>query len=369
MAVPEIPQRAFAPPPDDAFRILSIDGGGIRGLIPAMVLAHLEELIARERSDATLAESFDLMAGTSTGGLIALGLATPRADGRPAMRAEEMFELYRGPDARRIFSRPFYRRLPGVGRLSELLDPKYGLDSLAEVLAERYGEATLSEALCELLITSYDMKERRPRFFKRYREESARLTAIDAGLATAAAPTYFPAYSLGEEALVDGGVFASNPTIAAIVEALKRTDAGGIERDELLVISLGTGHHESGFEAEEIGGWGAAEWILPKGGDSPLLGAIFDGQSDASDHWAHVLLNHDSEADATAEPGAGPHYYRFQVDLPEPIPLDATNEDQLQMLQECGWRLIEAHADELEALAEVLSEGNGPPPGGRSHSG
>lgn len=368
MAEPDNPQRAFAPPKADSYKILSIDGGGIRGLIPALVLAHLEELIGRREPDRALADAFDLMAGTSTGGLIALGLATPRDDGRAAMRAEEMFELYRGPEARGIFERSAYKRLPAIGTISELLDPKYGLDRLAEVLADRFGEATLSMALCELLITSYDMKARRPRFFKRYREESRRLSAVEAGLATAAAPTYFPAYSLDGEALIDGGVFASNPTIAAIVEALKRTDdaTGAIEREDLLVISIGTGHHEQGFGAEEISGWGAAEWILPKQGDSPLLSAMLDGQSDATDHWADVLLNHSTGLGSSAGTagGAGPHYYRLQIDLPEPIPLDATDEDQLQQLTECGWRLIEAHADELEALAEVLAAPRAPA-GGR----
>lgn len=356
--------REFAPPEGARFRILAVDGGGIRGLIPAMVLSRLEELIAAERPGEALADSFDLMAGTSTGGLIALALATPRADGRPAMTAAEMFELYRGEDARKIFSQPFYKRLPAVGGVSELLDPKYGLDRLREVLDDRFGEATLSEALCELLITSYDMTARRPRFFKRGQADSAQLTSVDAGLATSAAPTYFPAYNLGDEALVDGGVFASNPSIAAVVEALKRTEGEPVSRDDLLVVSLGTGHHERGFEAEQIAGWGALDWILPKDGEPPLIGAMLDGQSDAADHWAHVLLNHRPGSTMAGGEGigAGPHYYRYQVTLTEPLPLDGTDEADLAALEDAGWELIEAHDDELRTLASALV--NGGPAGG-----
>lgn len=350
-------ERRFFPPAPARFRILSIDGGGIRGLIPAMVLARLEELLRQRAGPSTLASAFDLIAGTSTGGLIALGLATPR-DGRPAVSAAELVEIYRGPDARRIFAREPLRRLPLVGSAIDLVRPRYGAAGLRAVVAEHLGEATLAEALTEVLITAYDMTDRGTRFLVRWRPESSEIRAVDAAVATASAPTYFPAHELGGRALIDGGVFASDPTIAAIVEAMKRTEDGAVGPDDILVISLGTGDHLVGYQPATVSRWGALGWILPKGSrPPPLLDAILDGQSTATNHWAHMLLNHEpgAEVPPRGELGAGPRYYRFQTALGEPMEIDTVRERDLARLTELGEALIAAREPELEALADALA--------------
>jgi len=202
------------------------------------------------------------------------------------------------------------------------------------------------------------MTRREPRFFKPWNEEASRTTAVEAGLATAAAPTYFPALRLGDDALVDGGVFVNNPTIAATIEALKRTEGEPLRPDDLLVISIGTGQHELGFDPEEVEGWGALGWIAPRSGsEPPLIGAMLDGQSDASDHWAHILLNHEPGTVAArgAGMGAGPRYFRWQVDLPGPQPLDGAEPEQIARLREAGEALIEARAGEIDAVADALT--------------
>jgi hypothetical protein len=358
MAEPGVPERDFDRPQRPKLAILSIDGGGIRGLIPALVLERLESLIAARRPGATLAASFDLISGTSTGGLIALGLTTRGGDGGPALAPEAIVALYTGPDAHEIFNRPPFERLPGIRQLSDLLDPRYGLDGLRRVLTERFGERTLSEALSGVLVSAYDMHGRSPRFFKPWNAEAEQVTAVEAGLATAAAPTYFPALRLGESALVDGGVFVNNPTIAATIEALKRTTGDPIRPEDLLVISLGTGQHERGYDPELVEGWGQRGWILPgQGGEPPLIGAMLDGQSDAAHHWAHVLLNHEPGSPVARGPelGAGPRYFRWQVELPEPLPLDGVGDDDLARLRESGEALIEGRAAEIQAVAEALA--------------
>jgi len=355
---PSVPTREFEPPEASKFRILAIDGGGIRGLIPALLLTRLEELIASRSPGATLASSFDLIAGTSTGGLLALALATPDDEGAPVMTAADTVRMYQGEEAREIFARPPLERLPVIDSLSELADPKYGLDGLRAVLGRHFGEAKLADALTALLITAYDMYGRSPRFMKPWQEDAAEITAVEAGLATAAAPTYFPALRLGEAALVDGGVFVNNPTIAATIEALKRIEGEPLRVEDLLVVSLGTGQHERlGYDAERVSGWGALGWVLPKDGEPPLIAAMLDGQSDSSDHWAHILLNHDpgTRPARGEQMGAGPRYYRYQVELPEPLPMDGVDSDQIERLTECGNALLEARAAELEALAEVLT--------------
>ena len=358
MSAAVVQPREHVPPADARFRILAIDGGGIRGIIPARLLARLEALLAGRPGAPTLADSFDLIAGTSTGGLLALGLTVPGADGRPTIRAADLVELYSGEEARQVFRRSPVGRVPLLGGLIDLLRPKYSLGPLRELLESRFGEATMGDALTEVLITSYDMRGRTPRFFKRWRSADARVPMVDAALATAAAPTFFPAHELAGDALVDGGIFAANPTIAAIAEALKRTtDPAATGPDDLLAVSLGTGRHETGFTATEVARWGAADWVLPKRGEPPLIAAMLDGQSDAADHWAHVILNHEpGRALVAAEGrGAGPRYYRYQIELPRPHPLDDTSPTNIGALLDHADALIEARSAELEALASALA--------------
>jgi uncharacterized protein len=354
----EVPPRDFELPLRGKLRILAIDGGGIRGLIPAIVLSRLEELIRARDPDATLASSFQLMAGTSTGGLIALGLATPR-EGAPAMSASQMVELYSGEEARTIFGRSAIRRLPGLGRLIDALDPKYEHDGLREVLSARLGDARLGDALTGVVITSYDMQGRAPRFLKPWQPGAEELSAVDAGLATASAPTYFPPQRSGDATLVDGGVFVNNPTIAATMEAMKRQEGDPINTDDLLVVSLGTGQYERAYDPDDVAGWGALGWILPTQGEPPLISAMLDGQSDAAHHWAHILLNHrpGSAPDRGIDLGAGPRYFRLQLNLPEPLPLDGTGPAEIARIAECGELLRDARGAELEALAEALVPG------------
>ncbi len=328
-------------------------------MIAARVLRRLEELIAERDPGTPLAQRFDLLAGTSTGGLIVLGLGGRSPEGGALLSAADLVELYEGEDGREIFHRPLVRRLPVIGRLIDLTLPKYSLSPLRRVLERRYGEAVLGEALSEVMVAAYDMTWRRPTFFKRWQPESAGRPIVDAALATAAAPTFFPPYELDGRALVDGGVYAANPTVAAIVEALKRTEAPAqLVPSDLLVISLGTGHHETSFEPAATRRWGAADWALPgRGGDPPLIAAMLDGQSDAADHWAHVLLNHEPGGRmAGAEAiGFGPRYYRFQVELPRALPLDDPSPESIALLAEAADRLIAERAGDLETLADALS--------------
>jgi len=321
----------------DRFRILSVDGGGIRGLISALVVADLERRICeRAGEQARICDYVNLFAGTSTGGLIALALTAPDpADpDRPRVSAAELAAFY-VQDGPRIFRRSLLQKLRTAWGYA---GPKYSLGPLAESVRRRLGDVMLADALREVVVTSYDMTNREPYFFKRWRArepaagtEARNPPIVDAAMATAAAPTYFPAHELGGRALVDGGVFANNPSVAAIVEALKRGAAGSrpgtdtrVGTDDLLVVSIGTGVHEEGFDERTVSGWGKIGWILPHRGEPPILGAVLDGASDAADHWSHMLLNHapGSRPPARAEVGRGPRYFRLQVRLERAIALD-----------------------------------------------
>ncbi|MBW8060303.1 MAG: patatin [Solirubrobacterales bacterium] len=342
--------------PNDRFRILCIDGGGIRGLIPALVIAELESRLQdRVGAEARISDYFHLLAGTSTGGLIALALTAPGRE----VTADRLSDLYT-EDGPTIFHRTPFQR---VATLGGLIAPKYGASALRAVVEEVFGDAKLSEALRDLVVTSYDMTNRDPYFFKRWRaleSEHRDHSLVDAALATSAAPTYFPPHEVDGRALVDGGVFAANPVIAAIAESLKRsTDKPAqLTRDDLLVVSVGTGLYEEGFSQSQVRRWGKLGWIMPHGEDPPVLGAVLGGASDGADHWAHMLLNHPRGAGppSPTEIGRGPRFFRLQVQLPASIAMDDAGPETLQKrLPDAATELLRAHDKELSEIIERLA--------------
>ena len=346
----------------DRFRVLSIDGGGIRGLIAARVIARLEELISAEAGEERrLADCFHMFAGTSTGGLLALGLTVPDPDDptRPRLSGADLVELYmsEGP---RIFGDTLHKLISLGGWIA----PKHSEARLERALRERFGDARLRDALRELIVTSYDMNEPGPHFFKRWRARESHdrdVAMVDVGLATSAAPTYFPSHGLGGRALVDGGLFAANPSVAAVVEALKRRDEEprDLGAGELLLVSLGTGQHETGHAQSQVRRWGRIGWILPRRQDPALIAAFLDGQSDAADHWVEILLNHEP-GKAALDPvsqGAGPRYFRFQTKLSVSTPLDDARPRALSQLNDAADRLLAEEDDRLRELVRRLVRG------------
>ena len=170
------------------FKILSIDGGGIRGVIPGVLLHHLET-----RTGKPIAELFDLIAGTSTGGILAAGLATPDALGRPRFSAAAMLDLYvnRGKE---IFQRSFWR---GVASISGIADERYPHGPLEMILNEYLQDARLSDCVVPILVSSYEIERREPYFFKSRhaklqedRNHLLRELARATSAATAARPSY-----------------------------------------------------------------------------------------------------------------------------------------------------------------------------------
>jgi patatin-like phospholipase/acyl hydrolase len=293
--------------------VLSIDGGGIRGIIPAMVLAELEA-----RTGRPAAELFDLVAGTSTGGIIACALGT----GRPAAEIVRLY-LDEGPE---IFSRSLVRRLTTAGGL---LDERYDDDALDAALDAYLGSATLGDSRVDVLITAYDLHARATVFFKSWREEWRHLRMRDAARATAAAPTYFEPLLLGGRSLVDGGVFATNPAMSAYAEAAR------LGHGDRVLVSLGTGRLTKRIDHEDAVGWGQLEWVRP------LLDVVFDGVAAAVDYQLDHLL--------------GDRHHRFQVALDRASDaLDDASERNLALLQGHARELIAARSAELDALAAAL---------------
>jgi uncharacterized protein len=319
-------------------KILSIDGGGIRGIIPAMVLATIEE-----RTGRPIAQLFDLIAGTSTGGILALGLVKPTADGQPQYSADDLVELYE-TEGRAIFYRDAWHRVTALGNLLEEKWPSKGVDS---VLSSYFGETNLSKAICEVLVTSYDIEARTPYFFKRHRaltDKTKDWPMRLAARATSAAPTYFEPALLdlpGRDklALIDGGVFANNPAMCGYVEATKLWH----DETRYLVLSLGTGELTRSIPYDQAKSWGLAKWA------QPLLGVVFDGVSDAVDHQLQQLCT-DEQSDVD-------DYLRLQVALTEANDdMDDATQPNMEALKRHAKKLITERDDDIRHLCEVLAE-------------
>lgn len=214
------------------FKILSIDGGGIKGIYPATVLAELEEQYLGGES---IADHFDLITGTSTGGIIALGLSM-------RMRAREMANLYID-HGRKIFPEPRFGKLGRAwAGMRNLAYHRYDRTALARLLTEIFGDASFGQAQSRLCIPSCDGRFGDVYIFKTPHHPDFVKDAIQpmttVAMATAAAPTFFQPLTAGGYRFVDGGIWANNPVMVGVVDAMSAFD---IDRHRIRVLSLGCG--------------------------------------------------------------------------------------------------------------------------------
>lgn len=220
------------------FRILSIDGGGIRGVFPAAFLAELE---SRFLGGASIANHFDMIAGTSTGGIIALALA----HGMTARQALNIY-LERGE---RIF--PPAAALSKVSRMLRwVFKPKHDQAALKEELLRIFGDKVLDDAVTRLVIPSFEGRHGEPFLYKTphhpdYQKDRHKKFAHVA-LHTTAAPSYYPGVEDDGYVMIDGGVWANNPVMNALVDGLACFD---LARENVRILSLGTG--EATFTVDE----------------------------------------------------------------------------------------------------------------------
>jgi len=251
-------------------RILSLDGGGIKGVFLVAFLAAFEERVGRP-----IAGYFDLIAGTSTGGIAALGLGL----GFTAQGLLTLYERF----GREVF--PGNRLLRFV---RHVVAAKYSPEPLRRVLAEAFGDRTLGDSRCRLVIPSLNLETGKvhvyktahhPRFEMDYKE-----SAVQVGMATAAAPTYFPSHrSSSGIPLVDGGLWANNPVGMAVVEAI-----GVLEwsRPDLRVLSLGCPSAPLDIGIARRRSMGRLYWARR------IAEAFLSGQSSASLGTAKLLAGH-----------------------------------------------------------------------------
>jgi hypothetical protein len=319
------------------FKILSIDGGGIRGVFPAMFLANLEaELKARNQKNWQIYQQFDLICGTSTGGIIAIALAL-------GIPAKEIYELYIN-NASLIFG-------DKKNFLARFKHSAYSQAALETILREKFKkdnsdqDSRLIDCKTNIAIPIYDLMEGRPSVLKsRYHEAFVRdfhIPAYMAALATSAAPTYFDPFSSNYVDLkgleqpfqnkVDGGVFANNPTLNGIIEAEKAFD---LRLSDLSILSIGTGHQrfcDAGYNKRNLRNkYGLNYWIL-RGNKKRLIEVFMQGQSQQVQNLISILKNgiDRRESDNFV-------YTRIDTELDESclIEMDETDGNKLKKLAE-----------------------------------
>lgn len=284
-------------------KVLSIDGGGIRGIIPAVILDAIQQRLGREPY-----QTFDLIAGTSTGGIITVGIGTACNNGKP-YSAKQLIDLY-VQNGTAIFHKNF------LTPLRELLRSKYSPAGLEAVLARFFGDTQFKSAFTPLLVSSYDLQSELPFFFKSHKiclSEDYNWPVRDIARATSAAPTFFPPlhlighkhdspHSKLDYALVDGGVFVNNPSMAAYVEARKLYPPPS----RFVVVSVGTGDRQDKITYAHAKAWGLVRWA------KHIVPVLMDSVSEAVDYELHSL------PECT--------YYRLQVPH---LPKDASDMDNV----------------------------------------
>jgi patatin-like phospholipase/acyl hydrolase len=281
-----------------AYRILSLDGGGIRGLLTACLLERLECL------RPGFLEQVDLFAGTSTGGVLALGLASGASPREARQRYEHCGSA--------VFRDSFLDDLLDLGQLA---GAQYSLDPLKRLLAEQFGDMVLDDLPKRVLVASFDLDNEKlapgqlrawkAKFFHNFPgpDSDGQEKVVDVALRTSAAPTFFPSF----QGYVDGGVVANNPAMCALAQAL-HAPTGGQSLSDIRLLSLGTGLNPKFLTARDED-WGLAQWA------PHLLHLLLDGSQGLVDYQCRQVLQD--------------HYLRLNPVLPAPVRLDSLEQSGL----------------------------------------
>jgi len=331
-------------------KILSIDGGGIRGIIPGMLLAALERRLKRVSGnpDAAIVDHFDFFAGTSTGGILICLLLCPsdQDPSRPKFSAKEALDLYvtHGSD---IFKAGFFRRL--MARFG-LLSERYPSTTLEHVLQTYFGDIRLSQLLKPCIVTAYNIELRKTHFFRQQtaimRGDPRDFYLRDVCRATSAAPTYFSVaeiYSMSgtRYPLLDGGVFAPNPSMSALVEVTKAFNETKI--NDIAILSLGTGRSRKAYDYEHFKKSRAVS-IGPA-----LIDIMMSGAAESSDFFLQQLYK---------SAGKATQYIRIEPSNLHSIreELDAASHSNIQKLIALGDRMVSENDNLLNRIVAQLVE-------------
>ena len=336
-------------------RILSLDGGGIRGIISCVILKYIEEqLQAQDNPTAKIGDYFDLIAGTSTGGLITALLLFPDENKKAKFSVNEALDLY-AKKGESIFHVSFFQHLLNpFGLLKEKISDK----NIEQQLELVFGNLELKDFIKPCLITSYDITARKAKLFTSHnaQEPINNFYVKDVCRATSAAPTYFePAQikSLYEQqyTLIDGGVYANNPTLCAYAEARKinfstilnngqKPDCPTI--NDMIIVSIGTGTVSKPYYFEDFDNAGKVKWI------APLIDILLSSNVETVDY--QMLKMYDTLGDRNQL-----NYHRIMPKLNKASPeMDDTSKENIFELIQAGLLYVSENQEQLNTIVKKL---------------
>lgn len=306
-------------------RVLALDGGGIRGIVPCKILEFVET-----QTGYRIHQLFDMVAGTSTGGMLACGLTKPTPK-----TAREMRALYmdRGPE---IFSRSWGESIKTAGGM---MGPKFGCAGIDKVLTDEFGMQKLGDCITPTLVTSYEIQMRAAIFFCSWRNGDNYLRSVCR--ATSAGPTFFPPAHFGPGpnlmgAYVDGGLISNNPALMALIEACTYYECSF---NDVVVLSLGTGSDEQPIMYNDCVGWGAVKWVRP------LIGILMDGASSLVHYQMQKIMPPE-------------RYLRLQASVDGAMgQMDNVDRKNMVGLENLGQKIVDQNRDQLLALCTHLAPG------------
>ena len=305
----------IAPAPERRF-ILSLDGGGMRGVIPVRVLIELQKCLKEAGYEDPLVNCFDLVTGTSTGGLIALALTC--AD----QSLEDLLHTYK------VAGSVAFPPSALGGALRSITAEKYPVDGLEKLFRMWYGKALLSQAKVRTMIMAYDISCGKEVEMKSW--EDGDIPVFDAARATSAAPTYYTPLRRGSKVLVDGGVIANNPSLFAYSQARKLFP----DCKDFTIVSIGTAGYVHKMANQSTSG--ILNW----------LDNIVPMYSTAQKRTVDSVLELIPEVS----------YIRIEDQLREKISLDDTSPRALKLMSDHAETLCTRFRPELEELAKALKE-------------
>lgn len=264
------------------FRILSIDGGGLRGLVPLLILKEIEKITGKK-----IYELFDLIVGTSTGGIVACGLTASKDGKTPLLSIDKLIELYTTKGSV-IF--PYKENI--FTKINSVFNPKFCPDGLDKSLKEYFQDLRLSNTLKPIIVTSYDIRNNEVIMFKSRKSNEPGYNSLikDVCRATSAAPTYLPSYEMSfgnkQRTCIDGGVFINNPSLAGVSDVIRNGYGfDDLDVDDISLLSLGTGIYTENLGVKDTKSWGLKDWV------KPITDVMSQATSKAVDYECTELLD------------------------------------------------------------------------------
>ncbi len=346
------------------YRILTIDGGGVKGILSGQILVALEAKLnnlyekkfgAPRAKPVRVAEYFDFVAGTSTGGILTCLLLhsnQPKPQGAldkqlciPDRTATDAVKLY-VEHCQQIFTKSIWSKIPF---LNGIFGPKFKIGGYEKLLKTYFKSDKMSDLTRPCLIASYDIEVRRAVFFTQ--GDAIRSHDFDYPLtqvirATSAAPTYFPPEKVKSPNIknqpiyaIDGGVFANNPSMCAFVEAIKM-NVGKTNFDNFYIVSLGLATKQDSYDFKKAIGWGLIKWI------QPIISIMMSGVSETVDYQLRKIYG------AIGKPD---YYTRIVPDLGEAsTSIELTTHENIKALTDAGLVATIAYNDALDKIAQTI---------------